>query len=333
MYDIVSEQFFTNAGTGDFVAGNEVSDPIEFYTQGNVETVNLHRKNLFDATKATTLKLINDSGSIISDSVSAYSDYIKAEYNKSYTVSFSEQPSSSAFYTRIHMYDRNKVWIGMAGKSDSAGQQTFSATISNPDCYYIRVSSSKDVNLEQVEEGVENTAYESYYSGGDIICENLLSIGDYIDYQEILSGNIYRNVGIRVLDGTETWSEKDQYGRVSTSVSGIKQGSVRTIQLYCNYFENLYHSEPIENVVAGKFYSSANNIYFHITQNNVEDFKSWLSQQYTAGTPVIIVYPLASPIEEFAESQSITSKSGTNIVEVVESEIDNLDLEIRYRQK
>lgn len=39
MYDFVSGQFFTNQGTGDFVAGNTVSDPVEIYTDGTVETI------------------------------------------------------------------------------------------------------------------------------------------------------------------------------------------------------------------------------------------------------------------------------------------------------
>ena len=39
MYDLVSGQFFTNQGTGDFVAGNTVSDPVEIYTDGLQETI------------------------------------------------------------------------------------------------------------------------------------------------------------------------------------------------------------------------------------------------------------------------------------------------------
>jgi len=39
MYDLVSGQFFTNQGTDDFTAGDPVSDPVEIYTDGTIETV------------------------------------------------------------------------------------------------------------------------------------------------------------------------------------------------------------------------------------------------------------------------------------------------------
>ena len=39
MYDLANDQFYTNDGTGDFVAGTTVSDPVEVYTAGPIETI------------------------------------------------------------------------------------------------------------------------------------------------------------------------------------------------------------------------------------------------------------------------------------------------------
>ena len=41
LYNLVSGQFLTNAGTGDFVAGNPVSDPVEIYTDGTAEVLTI----------------------------------------------------------------------------------------------------------------------------------------------------------------------------------------------------------------------------------------------------------------------------------------------------
>ena len=47
LYDMVSGTFKT-ATSGTFTAGDPVSDPVEIYTDGTVETINVHGKNLFN---------------------------------------------------------------------------------------------------------------------------------------------------------------------------------------------------------------------------------------------------------------------------------------------
>jgi hypothetical protein len=40
---------------------------------------------------------------------------------------------------------------------------------------------------------------------------------------------------------------------------------------------------------------------------NVQAFKTWLTQQYNAGTPVIIIYPLATETTETVTGQTLTT--------------------------
>ena len=47
--------------------------------------------------------------------------------------------------------------------------------------------------------------------------------------------------------------------------------------------------------------SASANTYFRNTDcAALEDWKTWLATQYTAGTPVMVVYPLATPQTEQA---------------------------------
>lgn len=50
-----------------------------------------------------------------------------------------------------------------------------------------------------------------------------------------------------------------------------------------------------------------------------------------SGTPVIIVYPLAEPKTETVAHQHLGIQAGTNIVEITQASIDNLELEVSYK--
>ena len=76
---------------------------------------------------------------------------------------------------------------------------------------------------------------------------NLLSVGDYEDEQELVTGSVTRRVGIQVLTGNEDWTAKDQYGRVSIVVNDIiPPVSPRQLPAYCSHFENLHNGDRQE---------------------------------------------------------------------------------------
>ena len=87
MYDLVSGQFFTNAGTGNFIAGNEVSDPIEIYTDGIVETINAYGTNLLNLGAPGVIygNFIIDQGTVVYDNISTISDFIPCTEGAYYT--------------------------------------------------------------------------------------------------------------------------------------------------------------------------------------------------------------------------------------------------------
>ena len=66
--------------------------------------------------------------------------------------------------------------------------------------------------------------------------------------------------------------------------------------------------------------------------NSVTDFKQWLSDQYNAGTPVIIVYPLATATTETVTGQTLNVQAGTNYATITQASLDNLELEVKYKK-
>ena len=62
-----------------------------------------------------------------------------------------------------------------------------------------------------------------------------------------------------------------------------------------------------------------------------EQFTAWLADQYAAGTPVIIIYPLADISTKTEESKHIRIDAGTNTITRI-SDIDELEMEIKYKK-
>ena len=68
----------------------------------------------------------------------------------------------------------------------------------------------------------------------------------------------------------------------------------------------------------------------NILATNSTAWKQWLSDQYLAGTPVIIVYPLAEDETETVTGQTLQVKQGSNTIEITQASISGLTLEAKY---
>lgn len=215
MYDLVSGQFFTNQGTGTFTAGTPVSDPVEIYTDGTVETI---------------------------------------------------------------------------------------------------------------EDTIGNTA----------TVEMLLKVGDYQDVQEILAGDVTRKVGVLVLDGTEDWvAGTGAYSGncyCDNLLPNLKRPTEGKSPAVCTVFPMV---EKLSDFSVWKGYISSNpvgrvNLWYNDT---VANFKQYLAAQYANGTPVIVVYPLATETTESVAGQTLQVTDGDNTLEITQASLNNLELEAEYEKE
>ncbi|MCQ2581016.1 MAG: hypothetical protein MJ164_02495 [Alphaproteobacteria bacterium] len=123
----------------------------------------------------------------------------------------------------------------------------------------------------------------------------LRKVGDYADVLDYKNGQIIRNVGVSVLDGTESWTKSSSL--YQTGLTNYKQST--KVGLVTHF-----------KVVSG---TTGDGAYFGIRFTVVdssqkwatlEDFEAFLAQQYAAGTPVTVYYPLATPVVEQIENWS-----------------------------
>lgn len=157
----------------------------------------------------------------------------------------------------------------------------------------------------------------------------LLSEDSFVDIQ---TGNKSEAWGIKVLDGTESeWTD------ASTSDKGIFYvpiiGRSLTIKEgLCSHFD--FSSVTSSQAPDGSmFYYSSSNIGFRKDGMTLAEFKSWLASEYAAGHPVIILYPLATPITDQVTIAPIASARRTTYVADSESELGKLNLELQFLGK
>jgi len=201
------------------------------------------------------------------------------------------------------------------------GSSTFTAgpEVSDP------VEVYADGTVETIEDTIGNTA----------TAEMLLKVGDYQDVQSIIDGVVTRNVGVKVLDGTENFETATATNCYSlTNTLGTGNFADRTI--VCSHFANTPTMPSTGDrqglafiVNKGPEYTIA---FGATTQFSTQAlWKQWLADQYAAGTPVIVIYPLATPTTESVTGQTLQVTDGDNTLEITQASLTGLELEAKYQ--
>lgn len=308
----------------------------QIYVDGTTETVEITGKNLFDKSAVTANGYYNEDGVWTSSQTSDTSNWIPVQPSTQYTIT-TELATGSRIEgnRRFNYFDGNKTWL-----SQTVSQQTTnktSTTITTPNnAKYIRCSWTTsgnyaiDNNTAQIEQGSTATTYEQYYNGGTATAEMLLKVGTYQDVQSVIDGGVTHNVGVKVLDGSEKWSLSGGYIVLSDFNFPIPNNGG-----YCTHFKTISSSEyfgSLDDAMRFGYTGNSATLFVKSTSFSTSNrFKQFLAQQYAQGTPVILVYPLATPTTETVTAQPMNIQEGTNIVEITQASMDGLELEVKYK--
>ena len=276
----------------------------QIYTDGTVETIAIKH-----VTEDIASANIDASGTIVSSSPSFFTHTAPVEPGKTYIV---DQVSTYAFYTSLPT-------IGSVSYNGSR-ITTSNTTITVPNDNSIKYLAFRNNNATSSVYEENNTA----------VAEMLLKFGAYTDQQEIIGGTVTRNVKALVLDGTESWAASQTYSNVYTAsiAVGKPSGGIAPI---CNCYAG-YASYV--NMTANDYgILSASTATISIKNKDCADvtaFKTWLADQYAAGTPVIVVYPLGTPTTETVTGQQLSTVAGDNTAEITQASMSGLELEVTY---
>lgn len=310
--------------------------------QGDNEILAITTKNMCNVATDTDGKYIGEYGTIGTNASSCYSDLIPVVAGQTYTWSGICGNSGSSNNKRVHAYI-DGVWSQQVDLTIVPANQPFAITFTVPaGCNGIRISHWNTDTNTQVEVGSTKTDYIAYNDSTAGVA-NLLKIGNYVDTQEILTGLINHQLGIRVFDGTEDWilsnSSRGQFYLEDTS---INYSTVLTCM--CSHFVGISNGESLNNYpdedVIRAGYSGGNPTWAQrfiiqkVGTSQLSTLKSWLAAQYAAGTPVIVVYPLATAQDEVAPvPQTMQTVAGDNTLDMVQSGMGGLEVEAQYKKQ
>lgn len=292
------------------------------YADGTVETINVHSKNLWN-TDPTSYEYFD----VTAGGIKRYGHTYR---NGTYTVKQNGTGGAAIIYLKIF----SNGSYGTAQDITTAR----TVTVSGDDALLVYSSSGTATDTTdydiQVERGATATDYQPYFDGGTATAETLLEVGDYQDEQEILSGAVTRNVGVLVLDGTENWLLATATNLVqfyTYDTQGVITNNVSLTSTIAPYGCTAANRTQYD---FGCYSGNSGNLCFQMkgsaTLTTVSAWTQYLADQYAAGTPVIVIYPLATPTTESVAGQTLQVEDGDNTLEITQASLSGLELEAEY---
>ena len=344
MYDLVNWTFKTNAGTGTFTAGNVYStlnpsnpQPIISNNWELKASANLFDQSLFNTDVGITVTYYTFSIDNGTYTMSTNMPYASGSLANVFLFAGQVTSGASTGTNGVTMNTPRTITV-TNGKYTVAYRSRVSAgdTAYNPKDYNWMLARSSSAQSYQpyVEgglytEGITETITDS--ANNTATAEMLLSMGDYTDTQEILTGAVTRKVWVIILDGTEDWglyATNNGYRsyRVNNFLSAYTRKGICT---HLPYYDFSSANMDRECVAIG-----GNKITFYINlageNRTVDDMKAWLASQYAAWTPVMFIYPLATETTETVTGQTLTTIQWDNTLTITQWSIDNLPIEANY---
>ena len=305
----------------------------KYYVYGNSKSP----ATASDVTLDTWHDLVCKSGSFSIDS-DTYNTTVSADVTPStrtMTVGGSELRN---FYKYIKI-KRQGEWIAnfVPAKRESDGRAGLYNLINNKFIWSSTFTAGPEVSdpVEIYTDGTVETIEDTI--GNTATAEMLLKVGDYQDVQSIIDGVVTRNVGVKVLDGTESFGGGQASGvqcvQITKAALGISSDTLPadSLDLICTHYKAVNGSDWAQSkpntIKVGSGYLFFNTQYVRDSSS----FEAYLADQYAAGTPVIVIYPLATPTTETVTGQTLQVTDDDNVLEITQASLNNLELEAQYQ--
>ena len=326
-YDTIGETFYEpyTGFTGAVSLGYDGSH-YQLAIVGTDEVIYLYGKNL-DGDNLAHIGYTSTGGSSTSDTFVGTGRIIPCNEGEKYTVSFGGFTTSGISGVFVNTWKTDGTF-NMRQAISSSGKTTYQIPSGvnkvNFTLYKTGGATIDSTSWMQVEVGADGTDYVPYVVPQTASAENLFGVGTYEDEQDIISGSIVHNVGIKVLDGTENIGTSNACFTI-----GISEKLTTKATLWCSHFPySTKTSSQTEDETIISFASSNVGFRYDACADKTA-FSAWLKAQYAAGTPVIVIYPLAEGTAESATPQALTANKGENTI-INTAEVRGIEFEIKY---
>lgn len=291
-------------------SGNPSPTNIRPISGWTAATVTRTGKNLFDG--IFTQGTINGNGEDAATEAARYrTNYIRVDAGKSYI--FARTPAG--WGATAFLYSASKTFI-----SSSAWRKGV-ALIPPDGCAYVRLVIDHDPAgfSYQIEEGTEETEFEAYQGQSATV-----SFGDagtvYGGTLDVLSGTLTVTHKLLSLTGSETVTATAVSGKwniAQTVYIGPSPEYTEVPNAICSHFSIVSRKVAAEGSLHYVMGFSTPNSRYLLTDYpaaSTTEVKNWLSAQNSAGKPVQIVFPLATPLTYTLTPVQLSTLPGTNAV-------------------
>ena len=159
----------------------------------------------------------------------------------------------------------------------------------------------------------------------------LLGVGTYKDEGELISGLLTHKVGIKVLTGQETgWTKSTTRPNTYIEPNLFSDKPINRVGV-CSHFIVSNDGNALNSpgyLVFGSATVSA-NFSAPTDLDTVQKFTAWLAAQYTAGAPVIVLYPLSTETTEQTTPHALHTTAGDNVVDVTAA-VEGVTVSVEY---
>lgn len=334
---------------GDIATTYEAYKGRGIYIDGTPEILSVGGINLFDKNSLNSGNYYVNSSGNIANAASNACIYFRCKPNTTYYFKHTQVVGGlRAFTVSVEDWAVGSPANPMVGSVTDAANTVMSIT-TEADAKWIfflygRSSGTTATFEEQADDFMvstysidANTPYQPFSDTQIANAENLFSLGNFADEQDIISGVVRRKIGIKIFDGTEDWVGQPTYFRLDGEFDDGIDFSSDNPPIYCTHFVGRESRTTTTNMNNGEIklgYSTTYPRRLYLKYSNLtsaNELKAWLAEQYAAGTPVIVVYILEQEIIEQVTPQPLNTVNGDNIVNVV-SEVSNIPLEVKYKR-
>lgn len=161
-----------------------------------------------------------------------------------------------------------------------------------------------------------------------VTCDMLLGMASIRDEQEILTGVRIKRIGIKVLDGTEDWSEH------TIPLGSWYEADILDNNMYSHLLCTHFINRPVA-INNNSIYKGAGESVLKIRYDDagsLANFKQWLATQYANGAPVILTYALETPTTDTTSPQVLEVQAGSNSITITDASLSDLLLEAKYKK-
>lgn len=235
--------------------------------------------------------------------------------NTKYTVSITDVTTTP----KIRLYLRNSAGSNLLYKDSTTGVWVFTPT-TDIKVYKLMlrtITSGSVMDIDgyfQIEQGPAATEYEPYDEASyDISFEDAGTV--YGGTLNVTTGELTVTKGVKVYDGTETWSTEYTYNFYTNTGRG---SGVQDTNYECSHFRYasiLANSTDVSKMPSAYISTTGD---FNIQRADIEHtpnaMKQWCLEQYQNDTPLTVVFTLKTPIVYNLTPTEVKLLTGTNVL-------------------